>query len=100
ATTEQAPQLVIDRPRSATAVVIGYVPDPADPDKVSKVALGTRAADGTIRFAGYADVDTAADASRVMGMRRLVVRPDYLTDKRAVPVEPTLTGDIRYAEPH
>ena len=95
--TEAAP-LAISRPQSATAVVIGYVPDTGDPSRVSKVALGIRGADGTIRFAGYADVDKGADTGSLTGLKRLAVAPDYVPDKGVVAVEPTLTADIRYAD--
>jgi hypothetical protein len=96
-----APDLTIERKNAATAVVIGYVPDPNDPSKVSKLALGTRGPDGTIRFAGYADVDpNAGDAGlgQLAGAKRLVVRPDYVPDRGVVPLEPTLTADIKYGD--
>lgn len=94
-----APPLVVERTQSTTAVVIGYVPDPADPSKVGRLALGTRSADGTIRFAGYADVDKTTDGlGQVAGLKRLVVTPDYVTEQGIVPVEPTLTADVKFAE--
>lgn len=96
-----APNLAIERNNAATVVVVGYVPDPADPSRVSRVALGTREPNGTIRFAGYADVDpTGGDAGlgRLADAKKLVIRPDYVPDKGVVPVEPTLTADIRYVE--
>ena len=37
--------------------MIGYVPDPTNPDRVAQVMLGVRSAGGGIRFAGVARLD-------------------------------------------
>jgi hypothetical protein len=91
-------------PRSATCVVIGYVPDPKDPKRVSQLVLGTRDENGTIRYAGtVSNFATGDDVNsgllRVQGMRPLVQRPDYLpSGLNAIPVEPTVTARVGYEE--
>lgn len=91
-------------PRSATCVVIGYVPDPKDPKRVSQLVLGTRDEDGTIHYAGtVSNFVTGDDVNsgllRVQGMRPLLQRPSYLPGGLdAIPVEPTVTARVGYEE--
>jgi hypothetical protein len=90
------------RSHKATVVVIGYVPDPADPNKIARVALGTRDVDGGIHFAGYAQLDPSVEGDGGLGRLRSLARPaatpGYTLSRDAVPVEPRLFADIRYAE--
>jgi hypothetical protein len=96
-----APRL---RPRShkGTAVVIGYVPEPTNPDRVARVLLGTRNPDGTIRFAGHAQLDLSVKDGEALGRMRALSRPaaapGYPLGRDVIPVEPKLLADIRYAE--
>jgi hypothetical protein len=96
-----APRL---RPRSqkGTAVVIGYVPDKNDPTRVSQVMLGTRGPDGTIRYAGVAQVDKAFEQAGGVGRLKALpppaATPGYALSKHVVPVEPKLLADIKYVE--
>jgi hypothetical protein len=91
-------------PRSTTCVVIGYVPDPKDPKRISQLVLGTRDEDGTIRYAGTvsnfaAGEDVSGGLQRVQGARPLLQRPRYLpSGLNAIPVEPTVTARVGYEE--
>ena len=82
--------------------MIGYVPDPADPDKIARVVLGTRDVDGGIHFAGYAQLDPSAEGDGGLGRLRSLARPaatpGYKLNRDVVPVEPRLLADIRYTE--
>jgi hypothetical protein len=85
-------------------VVIGYVMDPADPGRIDQLVLGTRGSDGTIRYAGTVNQFAKTDevgrwAERVKGLKPLLDAPAYLPGTlHAVPVEPTLSCQISYAE--
>jgi hypothetical protein len=89
------------RPRSGTAVVIGYVPDQTDPSRIDVVMLGTREPDGTIRYAGVAQLDRTAAEDDVVRQLRALPRPSatpgYELGRGVVPVEPTLTANIQFA---
>jgi hypothetical protein len=96
-----APRL---RPHSlrGAAVVIGYVPDPTNPDRVAQVMLGVRSAGGGIRFAGVARLDTSVKDGEALRQLRALGRPaatpGYHLTRDVIPVEPKLLADIRYAE--
>jgi hypothetical protein len=93
-----------ESPHAATCVVIGYVPDPNDPSRVSQLVLGTRDADGTIRYAGTVgnfartnDVDQGM--TQVKGLRPLLEKPGYLpAELNVIPVEPSMTARVGYQE--
>ncbi|HET6573518.1 MAG TPA: hypothetical protein VFG68_07945 [Fimbriiglobus sp.] len=96
-----APRL---RPHSlkGAAVVIGYVPDPTNPDRVARVMLGVRSSSGGIRFAGVAQLDSSVKDGEALGRLRALGRPaatpGYNLGRDVIPVEPKLLADIRYAE--
>ncbi|HVK16999.1 MAG TPA: hypothetical protein VM533_08620 [Fimbriiglobus sp.] len=93
-----APRL-LPRSRTGTAVVIGYVPDATDPNRVARVMLGTRSPDGTIRFAGVAQLDQSAmGVGQLRSLGRPATTPGYQLSRDVIPVEPKLLADIRYAE--
>ena len=85
-------------------VVIGYVPDPNDPSRVGQLVLGTREADGTIRYAGTVsnfartgEVDQGV--TQVKGLKPLLERPGYLpADLNVIPVEPSMSARVGYQE--
>lgn len=91
-------------PNTATCVVIGYVPDPNDPGKVGQLVLGTRAEDGSIRyagtvanFAGGTDVDRGL--SQVKSLKPLLQTPGYMpANLNAIPVEPSLVARVGFKE--
>jgi hypothetical protein len=85
-------------------VVIGYVPDPADPSRIDQLVLGTRGQDGTIHYAGtvnqFAKTDkTAQWVEQVRGLKPLLDAPTYMPSGiNAVPVDPSLPCEVGYAE--
>jgi hypothetical protein len=91
-------------PNVTTCVVIGYVPDPNDPNRVGQLVLGTRDADGTIRYAGTVsnfartgEVDQGV--TQVKGLTPLLEKPGYLPDGlNVIPVEPSMSARIAYQE--
>ncbi|HET6574250.1 MAG TPA: hypothetical protein VFG68_11640 [Fimbriiglobus sp.] len=91
-------------PNVSSCVVIGYVPDPNDPNRVAELVLGTRDADGTIRYVGTVgnfartgEVDQGV--SRVKGLTPLLEKPGYLPDGlNVIPVEPSMTARVGYTE--
>ena len=96
-----APRLQF-RSHKGTAVVIGYVPDPADPNKIARVVLGNRDVDGGIHFAGYAQLDQSVEGGGGLGRLRSLARPastpGYTLSRDVIPVEPKLLAGIRYTE--
>lgn len=91
-------------PRNTTCVVIGYIPDPKDPKRISQLVLGTRDENGTIRYAGTVSNFATGDEVNngllgIQGMRPLLQRPDYLPGGlNAIPVEPSVTARVGYEE--
>jgi hypothetical protein len=91
-------------PNVTTCVVIGYVPDPNDPNQVSQIVLGYRDPDGTIRYAGTVDNfvrtgEVSQGVTQVKGLTPLLEKPGYLPDGLNVnPVQPTMAARIAYQE--
>jgi hypothetical protein len=91
-------------PNVTTCVVIGYVPDPNDPNRVAQLVLGTRDEDGTIRYAGTVgnfartgEVDQGV--SQVKTLKPLLEKPGYLpADLNVIPVEPSMTARVGFQE--
>jgi hypothetical protein len=83
-------------------VVIGYVPDAADPNKIARVVLGNRDVDGGIHFAGYAQLDQSVEGGggpgRLRSLARPAATPGYTLSRDVIPVEPKLLAGIRYTE--
>jgi hypothetical protein len=94
-----------ERQKSVTeCVVIGYVADPKDPSRIDQLVLGTRGSDGSIRYAGtVSDFAKMPDVdkwlSQVKSQKPLLDAPSYLPgDLKAIPVEPSLSCKVGYAE--
>jgi hypothetical protein len=90
--------------RSEDCVVIGYVPDPDDPNRISQVVVGMRDEDGTVRYAGTVR-DFAKDGEvnglldQVRKAKKLPQAPSYLPGEvKAIPVEPGVTCRVKYGE--
>jgi hypothetical protein len=88
--------------RSTECVVIGYVPDPSDPDKIDQLILGTRDETGAIRFAGTVRLFARAEEvdrglAQVKQARPLTTPPEYLpSDLGAIPLEPSLVCRVNF----
>ncbi len=91
-------------PNVVTCVVVGYVPDPNDPNRVAQLVLGSRGEDGTIRYVGavgnFARTDDVNQGvAQVKGLKPLLERPGYLpAGLNVIPVEPAMTARIGYQE--
>jgi hypothetical protein len=85
-------------------VVIGYVPDPADPGRIEQLVLGTRGSDGNIRYAGTVNQFAKSDqvgqwVDQVKSLKPLLDTPTYMPSGiTAVPVDPSLACQIGYSE--
>jgi serine/threonine protein kinase len=90
--------------RSEECVVIGYVPDPDDPNRISQVVIGMREEDGTVRYAGTVNDfaktgETDGLLDQVRKAKKLPQAPAYLPgDVKAVPVEPGVACRVKYGE--
>ncbi len=90
--------------KSTQCVVIGYVADPNDPDKIDRLVLGTRGEDGSIRYAGTVqnfsrDDDLDRSLRQVRALKPLTSAPDYLPGNlNAIPIEPKLVARVAYEE--
>jgi hypothetical protein len=102
--SDQDPPERQEPPHVTECVVIGYVPDPNNPGRVSHLVLGTRETDGTIRYAGTVsnfartgEVDQGV--AQVKGLKPLLEKPAYLPDGMTIiPVEPSMTARVGYQE--
>ncbi len=93
-----------ERPHVAECVVIGYVPDPNDPERIGQLVLGVRGEDGSIQYAGTVDAFAKVDGleqwvAQVKQQPPLLEAPAYLPGNlKAIPIAPKLSCRIGYAE--